>query len=159
MKATFKSGRMRFAAAVVVALVAAGGALAYFTSAGSGSGTGTAGTAQAVTISPGTPTAELYPGGSADVAISISNPNTFSVHIIKLALDTGQGAGGFGSSGGTGTCANPDLGFPDNTNGGAGWDVPPGATSLDLTDAITMGAGADDGCQGATFTVYLKSVS
>ena len=52
--------------------------------------------------------------------------------------------------------------FPDHTNGGAGWDVPAGGatTALGLTrDAISMGANADNGCQGATFTVYLKSVS
>jgi hypothetical protein len=159
MKATLKSRKARFAAVFAAALVVACGALAYFTSAGSGSGTGTAGTAQAVTISAGTPTAELYPGGSADVAISISNPNAFTVHIDKLTLDSGVGSGGFLATGGTGTCTNPDLSFPDNTNGGAGWDVPPASHGFDLTGAISMGAGADNGCQGASFTVYLQAAS
>ena len=132
------------------------GRSAYFRSTASGSGTSTAGAPDPVTITAGSPTSELYPGGSADVAISISNPNSFTVHVIKLALDDTQGTDGF--DGGAG-CTNPDLSFPDNTNGGPGWDVPPGAHNLDLTDAISMGANADNGCQGATFTVYLKSVS
>ena len=33
-----------------------------------------------------------------------------------------------------------------------------GTLPITLTDALAMGTGAADACQGATFTVYLKSV-
>jgi len=148
---------MKRAAIVVAVLAIAGGALAYVTNGGSGQGTQAAGTADPVTIGAGTPTSELYPGGTADVAISVSNPNPGAVHIARLVLDDGRGASGFDVSGGTGTCTTPALSFADNTNGGLGWDVPPGVHDFDLTDAVAMGSDADDGCQGATFTVYLES--
>jgi hypothetical protein len=141
-------------------LLSAGGAFAYFTSSGSGSADATVATAASLTISPGSATGDLSPGGSGDVVLSFSNPNPISIHVNSLELDKSQGEGGFGSSAG---CSDPQLSFTSQNNGGAGWDVPAKSGTLDgtldltLAGAVTMGAGASDDCQGATFTIYLTT--
>ncbi len=53
------------------------------------------------------------------------------------------------------------LGFTTQTNGGAGWSVPPkagavaGVLAVDLPNAIAMDASAASACQGASFAVHL----
>jgi hypothetical protein len=139
-------------------LAGASGAHAYFTHPSTGNGPASVAAAAAVTIAPATPTGGLYPGGSADVALTISNPNPFQVRVGSLVLDTSRGTGGFAVDAGHAGCSAPRLSFPDNSGGGTGWYVPPNdALDLDLPAAITMGVGADDACQGATFTVYLEA--
>jgi hypothetical protein len=161
------SRRGKLVVALLVALAVAAGAAAYFTSTGSGSGSASVGSTQAVTITAGTPTSALYPGGSADVAATISNPNSTAVHLHSLALDTSQGGGtGFDvdtthKNAGC-TVAAAALGYTTQTNGGGDFVVPAkvgntnGSLPVDLANAISMGAGAANACQGATFTVYLK---
>lgn len=149
-------------AVFVAALVLAGGALAYWTASGSGSGSGgTVANPLALTISAGPATlTPLFPNGSGNVAVHISNPNVFRVHISTLALDTSQGTGGFGAS--PSGCNLASLSFTPQTNGVTGWDVPKkvgavnGTLDLDLTGAIQMSSVASNACQGATFTVYLN---
>jgi hypothetical protein len=150
----------------LVALVATGGALAYYTSTGAGSAAAQVGEAQAVTIAAAAPSASLYPGGSADVAVAITNPNVTTVHLPSLQLDTSQGDDGFAvdashkAAGCTVSVAG--LGFAASDNGGSGFDVPAksgsvdGELDTDLPGAISMSSAAADACQGATFTVYLK---
>lgn len=151
------------AVCVAITFAAASTALAYWTTTGGGSGSGTTGNTQAITLSPGTPTAQLYPGGQGDVAVTIDNPNPFRVHIGSLSLSTGQGTAGYQVDAGHTGCATSVLGFTTLTNGGAGWSVPPkagstdGSLSLDLASALTMSASAANACQGATFDVYLTA--
>ena len=150
----------------VVAAISAGAAWAYLTSAGSGAGSGGVSVSlQAMTLSSGTPTAALYPGGTADVALSASNPNSSALRITSLALDTSQGTGGFAVDGGHSSCSASTLQFTSQNNGGNGWTVPAksgstdGSLSIDLANAISMTTGAANACQGASFTVYLKAGS
>jgi hypothetical protein len=153
--------KVRFAAAIVVALIAAGGALAYYTSTGSGSGDASVvGSPADLTITAGTPaTGLLYPGASGEVDATISNPNAFPVRVNSLVLASGGIAADAGHSG----CDTSALHFTTQTNGGLGWDVPAkvGATdgSLDvqLADAISMDSDAANECQGATLSVYLAT--
>lgn len=146
-----------------LALSAGSTAVAYWTTTGGGGGSGASGSAQAVTLSPGTPTTQLYPGGKADVAVTIDNPNPFRVHVGSLSLSTGLGVGGYNVDGGHAGCATTVLSFTTQTNEGAGWAVPPkvgttdGSLSLDLTGALAMSAGAASACQGASFDVYLAA--
>jgi hypothetical protein len=148
---------------LLLAVVAASSALAYWTATGSGSGVGAAGTSQAVTLSAGTPTSPVYPGGHGDVALTIDNPNPFRVHVGSLSLATSQGTGGFQVDAGHSGCNTSTLSFATQTNGGAGWSVAPrvgsthGVLSVDLADAVTMGTTAASACQGATFDVYLSA--
>jgi hypothetical protein len=154
--------RLPRVAVALAALAIAGGALAYWSTVGSGSGSASSADTQAVTISVGSPTSQLYPDGSAAVALTISNPNGFQVSIPSLALDTSQGTNGFDVDGAHSACDVSTLSFAPQSNSGAGWNVPPkigttdGSLDVDLADAISMSGSAANACQGATFTVYLK---
>ena len=151
--------------ALLAGLVLAGGASAYFTAAGSGSGGSGVPATIDVTIAPHVAGAGLYPGGAGEVAVTISNPNAFAVHIGSLSLDTSRGSGGFTVDVGHSACTHPALSFTTQNNGGNGWLVPAkvGATTgtlpLELYGAVGMGADADAACQGATFTVYVRTGS
>jgi len=160
LRRLFRGRRGKLVAAGVAALVLAGGAVAYWTSTGSGSGTATVGAAQAVTFSAGTASGQLYPGGSGDVVLTVANPNAFPVQVNSIVLNTGHSVNtndpGFSASGGTGTCAEPRLSFTTATGP---FTIPASASAypITLTNKVSMGVGADNGCQGATFTVYLQA--
>jgi len=154
-----------FLATTVASLVLVAAALAYWTTTGSGTAPGTTPTVQALTLSAATPSAELHPGGTSDVAVSVSNPNPLPVRLVSLSLDTAQAIGGFGIDAGHSGCDLATLGFTTQTNGGAGWTVPPkvgatnGTLAVDLTGALSMSMTASDACQGASFIVHLTAGS
>ena len=141
-------------------LLAAGAAHAYIRGTGSGSSSAATANVSAMTLSPGTPTAQLYPGGSANVVLTVTNPSSARIKIGSLALDTTQGTSGFAVDGGHSGCGLGQLSLPTQTNGGSGWTVNANATlSVTLTSALSMGTAAANACQGASFTVYLRVAS
>jgi hypothetical protein len=150
--------------ALIAALVISGGALAYFASKGHGTAQAAVGAA-VVDITSGTPSGQLYPGGgSGDVVAVIANQTPGAVHVSSLILDTSAGSSGFAVDAGHPACTTPALSFNGpQDNSGAGWTIPPrvgtadGALSVTLTGAVAMGTSSSNGCQGATFTVYLKA--
>lgn len=151
-----------FIAALAILAIPAGGlAYAYWSGTGGGAGTGATATTVALTLSPGTPSAALYPGGQANVVLTATNTNDSIVHITSLSLNTAQGTGGFAVDGGHSGCSVAALSLTTQTNGSTGWDVPArvgvvnGTLNITMTNAIAMTAAAADACQGATFTVYL----
>ena len=87
---TLKLGSKKTRAVIILALVIAGSvigvAIAAWTTGGSGSGQASAGTAASMTISAGTPSTNLYPTASADVAAVVSNPNPYKVHVSSVSL-------------------------------------------------------------------------
>ena len=142
---------MRRALAVsLAALALAGSAFAYWSATGSASGSGQSLSGPVpVTVAAAAAPATLIPTGAAtgEVRATITNPNAFEVRIRQLELD------GF-SANATG-CA---LSFTTQDNGGSGWTVPAGGSiSVALPGSLTMGTTAANGCQGETFTVYLKA--
>jgi hypothetical protein len=155
------SRRTTIVALLAMLLIGASTAVAYWTTGGAGTGSGATGSAAAITLSPGTPTTQLYPGGQSDVAVSVDNPNPISVKIGSLSLSTGQGAAGYAVD--HPTCSTAALSFTTQTNGGAGWSVPPkvgsvdGSLTIDLASSLAMSTSAANACQGATFTVYLTA--
>ncbi len=158
--------RTRLAVATILATVCAGGAaLAYWTAPGSGAGIATTGSATAVTLSPGSPDLHLYPGGQANVTLTVSNPNSIVVSFHSLALDLSQGSGGYGVDSGHSACPTSALSFTTQTNAGAGWNVPArtgstdGALDVALPNALGLSVDAANACQGARFTVYLLAGS
>jgi hypothetical protein len=148
-----KKKRVVLVVALTVAATAIGVAIAAWTTGGSGSGQAQAGTAASLTISAGTPGSSLYPSGSADVAATIHNPNSYNVQVSSIALGAvSVDAGHSGCNTASVTVTSPQ------TNGGAGWAVAAGGnTNVDLTGAISMSNAANDSCQGATFTVALTA--
>jgi hypothetical protein len=148
------------AVVVVLVLLVSGVAAAYWRATGAGSAAAATGTTSALTLSPGSPSAPLYPGGQASMTLTVANPNAATVSIGSLALDTTQGASGFAVDGAHAGCALSALSFTAQTNGGAGWTVPASSTiSVTLTHALSMAANAANACQGAAFTVYLRVAS
>lgn len=149
----------------VIGAALGGVASAYWTGSGGGSGSATTGTTVALTLTPGTPAAALYPGGQADVVLTASNPNPSPVFITSLALDSAQGTGGFAVDAGHSGCAMSALSVTTQTNAGAGWTVPAKAGGVDgtlpvtLTNALSMDAGAANACQGGLFAVYVTAGS
>jgi len=155
----FRGHRRAVVAVVVIAAaVLAGGAAAFWLAFGSGSNGSQVGTASAVTLSPGSTSTTLYPGGTADVAVSIVNGNAGRIFVGSLLLDTGQGTNGFAVDGSHSGCNLASLGYTTQTNGGAGWSVNGSATlPLDLSGAVSLSTAAVSACQGAQVTVYLKA--
>ena len=145
--------------AVVATLVTSVGALAYFSGSGLGFASAVVGTTNAVTISPGTATTGLYPGGSADVAVSIVNPNGTAVHLPSLVLDTSEGTGGFAVDGPNPGCNLGSLSFNGpQTDSGGDFVVPANGTlGRDLSGAVSMNVSAVNACQGLMFEVFLKA--
>jgi hypothetical protein len=149
---------------VVVAIVALGGtADAIWNGSGGGTGSASSATVTPVTLSPGSPDGQLYPGGSADVVLTLHNPNSAQVHIDSLSLDTTRGDGGYAVDGLHSACPVSAFGFSASTNGGAGWTVPSqdsdalGDLAVSLPDALSMDENAANACQGVTVTVYLTA--
>lgn len=144
---------------VVVALVFASAGVAYFIATGSGGGSADSATAQGLTISVASPgSSALYPGGSADLAASVHNPNSNPVHVHSFVLDTSQADDGIAIA--AAGCSRGSVTFNGPaTNGANDFVFPPGDSSLTLHNALSMSATAENACQSATFTVYLQASS
>lgn len=148
--------------ALALTIGLASGAVAFWSGAGSGIATAPVAKPQALTFAPGAATSQLYPGGTADVAILATNPNTFSVHIGSLALDVAE-AEPIQVDAAHAGCDVAALNFLTQDDGGNGWQVPArvggtdGALSIDLSASLTMSTEAASGCQGATFTVHVEA--
>lgn len=148
---------------LALGIVGAGTAYAFWTSTGGGGGAGSTATAADLVLTPGAPTASLYPGGQTTVVLTITNSNSTIIHINSLSLNTSQGTGGFAVDGAHSGCSVAALSYTAQTNGGAGWNIPAkagvvnGTLAVTLTNALAMSVSAANACQGATFTVYLAA--
>jgi hypothetical protein len=161
MRITRRRGLLLSALLTLVVLATIGAASAYWNDPPPGAGTAGTGTVQPVTLTPGTPTAQLYPGGTAGVTLTVTNPNTIPVTVTSLALDPSQGTGGYAVDGAHSACGVGSLTFatPQN-NGGPGWAIAgSGTPSITMTNALSMSANAGQACQGATISVYLTAGS
>jgi hypothetical protein len=150
------SGRAAVAAlaALAAALAAAPAAQAVWTAAGSGSAAAAGGAEpQPVTIAPGAAaTQALYPTGTptGDVAVSITNPNPYRVHIAAFELDPAAGSGGFSAN-----AAACGLTFARDDDG---WDIPAASTvAIDLRSSVAMATSAPASCEGLAVQVHLRA--
>jgi hypothetical protein len=147
--------RVLVAAAVVAAVTTTGVATAYWTAPGYGSAAARTGVTEPVVLGPGTPTASIYPGGRADVALSVTNPNGGPV-VARLDLDPTQGTGGFDVDSAHAACPVAAFTFHPSTTGTT---IPAGNPVVSLPAAVAMDVAAPDACQGVTVTVYLRAAS
>ncbi|MDX6663486.1 MAG: hypothetical protein QOG09_1588 [Solirubrobacterales bacterium] len=145
------------ALAAVVAVIGASLVYAAWLATGTGSGYAKAGSAQAlstVDVSAST-AATLYPGGSGDVLIKVSNPNSYPIRVTGIALN-GSNSSIAADSGHSG-CTTTGVSFSDQT--GLSVDVPAksggvnGTVQTTLSGAAAMSNASLDACQGATFTI------
>lgn len=136
-----------FCALLLAVGLGTGSAYAYFTSSGNGSGTAATGTLQNVTIdaATGTPASLLQPGGTADLTLTLDNPNPFAVTIVGI-----QGNGSPTPAGGVGTCVTTGVTVPLLT--GLNVTLPSGTgQTVHIPNAAAMSTASDSGCQGASF--------
>lgn len=150
--------------ATAVGLIMTGVAFAYWTSGGSGSGQATAGTAATVTFASGTVTSTLFPGGTADVATLVTNPNPYAVLISGLSAGTiTSGTGGNAcDTNGNHVSFNVPTSYPSTTYrvpAKAGVSGGPAAFSIDIANGASMAINSDTTCQGKTFTIPLSGTA
>ena len=128
-------------------VMAAGIAYAAWSVLGTGTGTASSGTPQALGVS-ATVGGTLFPGASADVLVTVSNPNSAAVTVQSLAL-----AGAVTASAG---CTTPGVtvSLPASTT----LVVPAGGNaSLNVVNGVSMTTASSSNCQGATFTIPLRA--
>lgn len=148
--------------AIAIAFGTVTGALAYWQGSGSGSATTVLANVQSLSLQPGTPTAQLYPGGDSNVGVLVTNPNSSFVQVGSIVLDLGVSEP-FAVDPDHSDCDVSALSFVAQDNGGAGWRIPPragttdGSLAIDMPAAMKMSVAAANACQGATFTVQLKA--
>ena len=130
-------------------ILAAGIAFAAWTATGSGNGYAKAKTVSALTtvdVSTST-TAQLYRGGTGDVLVRVSNPNSFPVTVTGVS-----GSGTITSDKGAACNASTGVTFTDTT--GLSQAVAGGSTGdITLTGKAAMSSSSDNSCQGAIFTI------
>ncbi len=142
--------------AVIVAVVAAGVAVAYFTSSGSGTGTASAGSSSPVTLH-GAVAGALYPGGSSSVTFTVDNPaagaelvNT--IHLVSITPDAGHSGCSTVITGGNPDFTMTDVTANQNFSSGNGQTVTATGTLMMRETGVNQ-----DACQGATLTLNLTS--
>jgi hypothetical protein len=134
---------------VVLLGLGSGAAFAYWRTTGAGSGSASTGTVQSVTVlaASGTPASLLVPGGSAELVLTISNPNTYAVTLTGLSQN-----GTLTVSGGSG-CTAANSGVAVATASALSVSVPAGTNNVRVSSGIQMTAASASGCQSADFQV------
>ena len=152
-----RSGRIARTTAATVALCILGGAgsaYAYWATTGVGSGSATNGTMQTVTVDaliPGdTLQTSLVPGGSADVVLRATNPNSHAVTVYGIAANGAVTADAAHSG-----CTTTGVTFTPPAAPLAPTVTIQANTSILLTleGAASMSAASLSACQGAQFNV------
>ena len=149
-------------AIVVVIVGGAGVAYAYWSAGGSGTGFGANGTTTPLTLSSGTPTGTLLPGGQTDVRPHHDQPEHRAREALLARarhhpghqrLQRRRRAHRLHASA---PCRSPPRPTAARAGPFPARSVPSTARlSVTLTNALSMSLSAVNACQGATFTVYL----
>jgi hypothetical protein len=125
--------------------VGAGVAYGLWSASGSGDGSAMAQTAQALMVTAGSASAQLYPGASGDVVFEVTNPNDYAVTVDSGSLTSVTGPTG---------CGAEYFSLPLGAVPVAATAIAAGATAtVTVVDGITMLSTAPDACQGVTVTV------
>ena len=137
---------------VVISLVAAGAAFAYWTAGGSGTGTGsTAGAQSALTANQTTTLTAMYPGDSAQtISGNFNNPNSGPIYVSTVTVSIASVTQAAGAP--AGTCDDTDYTLGSTTMA-VGAEVPAGNAKGAFTGAtikFNNKATNQDACKGAT---------
>ena len=141
--------KLALALAGLTITVAGGLTLGNWAVSGSGNAYAKATTASVLTLSDASAatTAQLYPGGSGDVKVKVTNPNAFDVTITGV---TGNGT----VTSDKGAACNAATGVTFTNQANLSLSLAAGATTtFTLTGAASMTNASDTTCQGAVFTV------
>jgi hypothetical protein len=153
--------RAAIVSATVVGLgLVAGPALAYFSAGGIGAASAGTTTLQPVTVSSAVPSSSLLPGTTADLSLTVYNPNSTAVTITGVSQ-----AGPVSVTGGSGCSGDP--GWPGPL-GNSGVTVPTASLNIAVAAGATvtvhvpagasMSTASATGCQGASFQIPVAVV-
>jgi hypothetical protein len=148
-----RAPRPRFAIVALVAVlalsaIAAASAYGWWSTSGVGEGSSATYSVVALRTTASTPSGTtLVPAGSAPLVVTVTNPNQMPVVVTAVELDPDRAVGVTGS---VGACVAPPLTVDATTN----LQLPAGSTTtVTVPVAVTLGASAASGCQGAAFTI------
>ena len=136
--------------ATIVGVACGGVSWAVWSANGSGSGRASSLTAQSVTVTAATGSADLYPGFTqGDVFFTLTNPNPYPVTFTAMAS-------GAVTSSDIPNCPSSNVTVAATATG-LTLNVAANATSatLSIPNVVTMAAAAPDGCQAKTFNIVL----
>ena len=143
--------RLQLAALLATAILVGGVTYGAWVVTGSGNGYAKASSSQTLTLADASAstTAQLYPGGTGDVILKVSNPNPFPVTITDVV-----GAGTVVASTG-GTCVGAATGVSITAQHSLTKAVAANASGfvVTLTGAAVMSSASDNACQNAIFTI------
>lgn len=132
----------------LVGIVAAGIAWASWTASGSGSASAKADTSAPVTVVGATSDGDLYPGGTGNLKMTVTNENDFAVTITGVTADGAVTADDEGCNAETVAFADQDeLDLSVEANG---------SQVITLPDSVSMASAANDDCQGASFDIPVE---
>jgi|SRR5581483_920803 len=151
----FGTRRRKVVVLVVIAVLAASAAaLAAWLTTGSGTGKAKIGSVQSITFADATtaPTKQCVPGGTCDLAVKITNPNSVPLTITSVAPN-----GNSSNPAGTPGCVTSSF-VTAQTLSGLSIAVPAGTTdNVIIPDAVKLDAAAPTACQGTTWTVPITA--
>jgi hypothetical protein len=141
----------------LAAISVAGVAFAAWTTSGSGVGSAASRAAQNVSFAAGTVTDTLYPGGTGDAAVSVTNPNAYTVTLTSITLNHVYDAATYVSDINPGadiqaTCGlslQTPLSAPTVANG-----THPVVLDIDMSNAVSNVAST---CANKTFVLDLSA--
>ena len=152
-------------AGVFVLLFGGGVAVASWTATGTGTGSAQAASVSGLVVSAGTPLGALYPlpadstpatgygsGTVGSVATTVANPNPFPVTITTATVGSVTTNPLNGRTCAAGSVL-PTTGAPITLSPPVTLAAGSGPTAVTVPGALYMVSSAEDGCQGATFTV------
>jgi hypothetical protein len=143
-------------AAAIAVLVNAGAAWAYWSLRGEGQAVAVAGSAVELKLQGRSDDSQpLYPGGTADLTVTVTNQNAFPVKVTsvspgagKVTADSDHRDAGCQS---TGVLVAQDV-------VAVSWEVPKNTIGVfTVPDGLRMTNSSDSACQGATFTIPVKA--
>jgi hypothetical protein len=137
--------------AIPAVLVAVGIAIGAWNATGSGTGYAKAGTSSSLTLgdASGSTVADLYPGATGNVKITVTNPNSFPVLITTVSQTASTSI-----TSDKGAACNASTGVTFTTQSGLSLALGAGATNtFTLTSAVAMSNASANACQGAVFSI------
>ncbi|MEV0717378.1 hypothetical protein [Asanoa sp. NPDC050611] len=144
----------RTAVITLVAVIVAGiASVAWAAWSVTGTGTATVSAAEVTALqATARPTGSLFPGGSADIEVSVTNPNEFAIEVQSFASDPRivvdeAHAGG---------CAAAHVKLKANKKPiSERVEADGGTQTFVVKDAVEMAYNAPQACQGASFEITL----
>lgn len=146
MRGSRRTRRILLSIVAVVGVLFGSIAFSEWLADGTGSGRARAGVAVALQATEAEPTELLYPGTTANVGLTITNPNPFPVVVSVIS---GNGTITSNAAG----CDSTNHAVTFTTQVGS-WPVAANSFSaVELQDAAAMGITSADECQGAAFSI------